>query len=212
MTTEANTRLNTMHVLPPTNLITISYTARVIKVDKSSLIDLKNACDDALKEYLETKGGYRQSHKHTDIKLALGYLGCAIAAAGSYYGYIHPFDLPETKFWTGVTVVLYYIFNVLMMAYGYFVEKDTVFSGSKTTPSGKQIISVGSSVKHYNPFYDLDIRMEFSGASLKTKKSAHQQFSTAFYSWFDEDGVLAQDQFEANIENFFANTEATHIE
>ncbi|KAG0002392.1 hypothetical protein BGZ79_003073 [Entomortierella chlamydospora] len=187
---------------------------RVIKIDKSSLVDLKNACDDALKEYLETKAGYKQSHRHTDTKLVLGYVGCAIAAAGSYYGYIHPFELPDTKFWTGVSVALYYLFNVLMMAYGYLVEKNTVFSGSKTTPNGKQTISVGSSVKSYNPYYDLDIHMEFSGASAttKTKKSAHQQFSTGLNSWFDEDGVLVQDQFEADMTKFFTNTEATHIE
>ncbi|KAF9898218.1 hypothetical protein BX616_004327, partial [Lobosporangium transversale] len=82
----------------------IHQIARVIKADKSSLLELKNACDEALKEYLESKAGYKQSHKHTDIKLALGYLGCIFAAAGSYYGYVHPFELPATKFWTGVSV------------------------------------------------------------------------------------------------------------
>ncbi|KAF9098262.1 hypothetical protein BGX29_000011 [Mortierella sp. GBA35] len=195
---------------------------RAIKVDKSSLLDLKSACDDALKEYLETKGGYKQNHKHTDIKLVLGYLGCAFAAAGSYYGYIHPFELPATKFWTGVSVVLYYLFNVLMMAYAYLVEKETIFTGSKSTPHGIQTISVGTSVKSYNPYYDIDLHMNISGSSsssstgskttIKGKKSTHQQFSTAFQYWFDEDGVLAQEQFEADVVKFLANTEATHIE
>ncbi|KAF8976067.1 hypothetical protein BGZ46_008592 [Entomortierella lignicola] len=192
--------------------MTTEANTRVIKVDKSSLVDLKNACDDALKEYLETKGGYRQSHRHTDIKLVLGYLACAIAAAGSYHGFKNDFNLPESKFWALVSVILYYALNGLMMAYAYLVEKHTVFTGSKTTPTSKQTISVGSSVKSYNPYYDLDISMEFSGtsASSKTKKSTHQQFSTAFHSWFDEDGVLAQDLFEADIAKFFANTEAIH--
>ncbi|KAG0197118.1 hypothetical protein BGX28_009373 [Mortierella sp. GBA30] len=196
----------------------LHFLARVIKVDKSSLPDLKSACDDALKEYLESKAGYRQSHRHTDIKLVLGYIGCAFAAAGSYYGYIHPFELPATKFWTFVSVVLYYLCNVLMMAYAYLVEKNIVFTGSKVTPNGTQTISVGSSVKGYNPYYDLEVHMDFSGSSSspssssKTRKSTHQQFSTAFRYWFDEDGVLAQDLFEADIAKFLANTEATHIE
>ncbi|KAF9425959.1 hypothetical protein BGZ76_002993 [Entomortierella beljakovae] len=187
---------------------------RVVKVDKSSLIDLKNASDEALKVYLETKAGYKQSHKHTDTKLALGYTSCIIAAAGSYYGYIHPFELPETKFWTAIAVGLYYLFNVLMMAYSYFVEKNIIFVGSKTTPNGKHTISVGSSIKHCNPYYDLDIHMNFSGSSgaVKAKKIVHQEFSTAFGSWYDEDGVLAQDQFEADLAKFFANTEAVHLE
>ncbi|KAF9956105.1 Signal peptidase complex subunit 2 [Modicella reniformis] len=161
--------------------MTTDPNARVFKADKSSLLDLKNVCDDALKEYLESKGGFRQSHKHTDIKLVLGYLGCIFAAAGSYYGYIHPFELPETKFWTG---------------------------------NGKIIISVNSSVQGYDPYYDLDIHMVATGSSgsLKSKKTTHQQFSTALRFWFDEDGVLAQDQFEADILKFLANTEATHIE
>ncbi|KAG0366856.1 signal peptidase complex subunit 2 [Gamsiella multidivaricata] len=194
--------------------MTSEINTRAIKVDNSSLADLKNACDEALKEYLESKGGYKQSHRHTDTKLVLGYLGCAFAAAGSYYGYIHPFELPATKFWTLVSVVLYYLFNALMMAYAYFVERDTIFSGTKTTANGTQTISVGSNVKHYSPYYDLEIHMEFSGktASSTTKKSTHQQFSTAFRYWFDEDGVLAHDLFEADIAKFFANTEATHVE
>ncbi|KAF9989036.1 Signal peptidase complex subunit 2 [Mortierella antarctica] len=196
--------------------------SRVIKVDKSSLPDLKNACDEAVKEYLETKAGYRQSHRHTDIKLALGYVGCAFAAAGSYYGYIHPFELPATKFWTLVTVVLYYLFNVLMMAYAYLVEKNTIFSGSKITPTGTQVISVGSSIKNYDPYYELEIQMDFTGSSTtsssgsskttKARKATHQHFSTAFRFWFDEDGVLAQDLFEADLTKFLANTEATHVE
>ncbi|GJJ77338.1 signal peptidase complex subunit 2 [Entomortierella parvispora] len=188
--------------------------ARAIKVDKSNLTDLKSACDDAVKEYLETKAGYRQSHKHTDIKLVIGYLGCAAAAAGSYYGYIHPFELPATKFWTFVSVALYYLSNILMMGYSYLVEKNTIFTGSKTTPKGTQTIALGSSVKSYNPYYDLDLRMDFDGASKssKSKKSTHQQYSTAFRFWFDEDGVLAQDLFEADMEKFLANTEATHLD
>ncbi|KAF9426875.1 hypothetical protein BGZ94_005873 [Podila epigama] len=191
--------------------------SRVIKVDKSSLVDLKNACDEALREYLVDKAGYRQSHRHTDTKLVLGYLGCAFAGAGSYYGYIHPFELDNTKFWTGVSVFLYYLFNVLMMAYGYFVEKNTVFSGTKTTPNGSQTISVGSSVKPYNPYYDMTLEMTLNHnasatSTPPTKKATHQEFSTAFRYWFDEDGVLAQDVFEADIAKFLANTEATHIE
>ncbi|KAF9933765.1 hypothetical protein FBU30_004566 [Linnemannia zychae] len=196
--------------------MTTESNTRTIKVDTSSLPDLKSACDEALKEYLETKGGYKQSHKHTDIKLVLGYLGCIFAAAGSYYGYIHPFELPETKFWTGVSVGLYYLFNVLMMAYAYFVEKDIIFTGYKSTPYGTQKISVGSSVKGYNPYYDMDVRMEITGSSssagIKGKKSTYQQFSTAFQYWFDEDGVLAQEQFDSDIAKFLVNTEATHIE
>ncbi|KAG0315292.1 hypothetical protein BGZ99_007547 [Dissophora globulifera] len=193
---------------------------RAIKVDKSNMLELKNACDEALKEYLESTAGYRQSHRHTDIKLLIGYLGCAAAGAGSYYGYYHPFELSETKFWTFVSVVIYFLCNALMTLYAYFIEKETVFTGSKTTANGTQTITVGSSVKHYNPYYDLDIRMDFSGARAgsgsssvtKTKKWTHQQFSTAFRFWFDEDGVLAQDQFEADIVKFLANTEATHLE
>ncbi|KAF9335027.1 hypothetical protein BG006_001016 [Podila minutissima] len=193
---------------------------RVIKVDKSNLLDLKNACDEALREYLENKAGFRQSHRHTDTKLILGYLGCAFAAAGSYYGYIHPFELSTTKFWTAVSVFFYYLFNVLMMAYAYLVEKNTIFAGSKITPNGTQTIAVESSVKQYHPYYDMafDMKVDHSksassaSSAAPKKKATHQEFSTAFQYWFDEDGVLAQDAFEADIAKFLANTEATHLE
>ncbi|KAG0217095.1 signal peptidase complex subunit 2 [Mortierella sp. GBAus27b] len=189
-------------------------TPRVFKADKSSLLELKNTCDDALKEYLESKAGFQQSHKHTDIKLFLGYLGCAFAAAGSYYGYIHPFELPDTKFWTLISVVLYYLFNVLMMGYMFFVEKNTIFAGTRTRPNGTAVISVGSSIKSYSPYYELDIRMHATAITGTTKrvKRTHQKFSTAVNYWFDEDGVLDSDSFEADIAKFLANTEATHSE
>ncbi|KAG0223311.1 hypothetical protein BGW42_005984 [Actinomortierella wolfii] len=191
---------------------------KVIKVDKSNLIELKNACDEAVREFLEQKAGYRQSHKHTDIRLALGYIGCAIAAAGSYYGYIHPFEEPKTKLYTLISVALYYLFNALMWAYSYFVEKDAIFTGYKTTPNGSQSIVASSSVKNYNPYYDLDLSVSITPSSTgssspKTKaKATKQSFSTAFGSWFHEDGVLARDIFEEDLRRFVANTEATHME
>ncbi|KAF9976990.1 hypothetical protein BGZ73_007296 [Actinomortierella ambigua] len=190
---------------------------KVIKVDKSNLMELKNACDDALREFLEHKSGYRQSHKHTDIRLALGYIGCAVAAAGSYYGYIHPFEDPKTKLYTFISVAVYYLFNVMMWAYSYFVEKNAVFTGSKTTTNASHTIVASSNVKNYTPYYDLDLSVSVtpnsSASSSKAKaKAAKQSFSTAFGSWFDEDGVLARDVFEEDIRRFVANTEATHLE
>ncbi len=81
---------------------------------------------------------------------------------------------------------------------------------------------MGSSIKNYDPYYELEIHMNFSGSSTtsssgsskatKTRKATRQQFSTAFRFWFDEDGVLAQDLFEADVAKFLANTEATHVE
>ncbi|KAF9898221.1 hypothetical protein BX616_004330 [Lobosporangium transversale] len=102
-----------------------------------------------------------------------------------------------------------------MMAYSYLVEKDVIFTGSKTTPDGTQTVSVSSSVKHYNPYYNLDIHIEYSSSPnspTKIKKSAHQRFSTAFQFWYDEDGVLVNDYFEADIKKFFTNTEAAKTE
>ncbi|KAF9583612.1 hypothetical protein BGW38_009038 [Lunasporangiospora selenospora] len=188
--------------------MTTETSARVIKVDKSNLMDLKGACDDAL----------RESHRHTDTKLAFGYLGCVFAAAGSYYGYIHPFEEPDTKFWTFISVGLYFFFNALMMGYAQFVEKNTVFLGSKTTSEGTQTISVGTGVRNYDPFYIINIDMtqpprKSSGSvAPKPKKATHQEYSTAFRFWFDEDGVLARDLFEADLKKFLANTEATHLD
>ncbi|KAF9161975.1 Signal peptidase complex subunit 2 [Actinomortierella ambigua] len=181
-------------------------------------MDLKNACDDALREFLEQKSGYRQSHKHTDIRLALGYIGCIFAAAGSYYGYIHPFEEPKTKLYTFISVALYYLFNVLMWAYSYFFEKNAVFTGSKTTSNASHSIVASSSVKSFIPFYDLDLSVSItpnstSASSSKAKaKVANQTFSTSFGSWFDEDGVLVREIFEEDLRRFIANTEATHME
>lgn len=74
-------------------------------------------------------------------------------------------------------------------------------------------------MKPYHPYYDMafDMKLDHASASSASsaapkKKATHQEFSTAFQYWFDEDGVLAQDAFEADIAKFLANTQATHIE
>lgn len=52
--------------------------------------------------------------------------------------------------------------------------------------------------------------MNITGA--KSRKLTHQQFSTSLNYWFDEDGVLDQELFGADILKFVSNTEATHTE
>lgn len=72
---------------------------------------------------------YIQSHLLSDIRLGLGYaavLSCAVAA---YYEYKVGFK--EAKSWSMLGIGLYFVFNVALYCWGYFIEGDTVYVGKK---------------------------------------------------------------------------------
>ena len=62
----------------------------VVRVNNASLTDLKHALDDAVKEYFTTVG-YRPSHTHENVRLALGWSSCGVALVISLYGLRVPF-------------------------------------------------------------------------------------------------------------------------
>lgn len=98
---------------------------RAPKVNNASLADLKNTCDDAVKEVSFRRAGrlqisadsapaplqffakpnaFTRSHVHEDVRLALGWTSVVVAAATGYYGYVTPFN--DSKYWVTVGVVV----------------------------------------------------------------------------------------------------------
>ncbi|CAG8471428.1 16801_t:CDS:2 [Cetraspora pellucida] len=149
----------------------------LIKVNNSNLVELKNACDDYIQKYFTTKAEFIQNHKHTDFKLIIGYLSCAFALFGGYYGQITPFN--ESK-----KVTLIY----------------TVFLGEKNTPDIKERLTIHTNTKKYSDIYNITFEFHGSNSSSKIINSNHK-ISKSFGNWFDVNGLMSTEIFERELAN-----------
>ncbi|GAA5836332.1 hypothetical protein JCM11251_001465 [Rhodosporidiobolus azoricus] len=104
----------------------------VVKVNTASLTELKNAVDDAVKEFFSHPSHrFTRSFVHEDVRLALGWSAVAVAAATGYYGYKTEFH--ESKKWVGVGVVVYIVLNTILALYVAYFEQNTIFVGKRRT-------------------------------------------------------------------------------
>ncbi|CAO3668197.1 unnamed protein product [Rhizopus stolonifer] len=89
---------------------------------------LKNAVDDEISRFYGKNQQYIQSYKHTDIKLFLGYVSCFIAGGSFYYEYKTSFR--EAINVTTISVIVFWILQLLIIVYTYFVENNQIFKGT----------------------------------------------------------------------------------
>ncbi|CAG8484362.1 24708_t:CDS:2 [Cetraspora pellucida] len=170
----------------------------LIKVNNSNLVELKNACDDYIQKYFTTKAEFIQNHKHTDFKLIIGYLSCAFALCGGYYGQVTPFN--ESKEVTLICVVVYFILNLILVIYTFIFEKDTVFLGEKNTPDIKERLTIHTNTKKYSDIYNITFEFHGSNSSSKIINSKHK-ISKSFGNWFDVNGLMSTEIFERELAN-----------
>ncbi|KAG6818380.1 hypothetical protein H0H93_005453 [Arthromyces matolae] len=173
-----------------------------IKVNNSNLTELKNALDDALKRYLARPELFKQSHQHTDVRLALGWLSVFVAAGTALYGYKVPFGESKPLVWIGL--ITYVVLTAVQSLYAFFIEGNVIFVGRRKTFSKRIIterITISSKTERVKnskpPSYSLSlhyVRSTSGGKSLlaKGKKLGSQGYNT----FFDGVGTLNQDKFE----------------
>jgi signal peptidase complex subunit 2 len=190
----------------------------VVKVNNASLTELKNACDDAVKRYLARPELFRQSHLHTDVRLALGWASVLVAGATALYGYKIEFEQSKPVVWAGL--ILYVLLTSMQTLYAYFIEGNVVFVGKRKTLSKRIIterITLSSSttpaskIKAPGKFSSLDlppapgcpaytlnlhyIRSTSANKSLLARGSARAL--APYAAFFDEAGVFCRAPFEA---------------
>ncbi|KAH7886888.1 microsomal signal peptidase 25 kDa subunit-domain-containing protein [Phlebopus sp. FC_14] len=182
-----------------------------VKVNNANVIDLKNACDDALKRYLSRPNLFKQIHLHTDVRLILGWAGVLVAAATGFYGWKVDFEQSKPGVWAGF--ILYVILTTLQTLYAHLIEGDIIFVGRRKTFSKRIIteritlssrtlpaaVSTSSSQPSTAnaPSYWLNItylQSTSSGKSLLAKNRA--EGSKEYSAFFDENGLMAQEAFE----------------
>ncbi|OJD29264.1 microsomal signal peptidase 25 kda subunit [Diplodia corticola] len=163
------------------------------KIAVYSVPDLKNTTDDALPNYLNSLK-FRQSHRFTDVRLALGYTAVIIAGALFYFDYKFGWD--ATKAYTGPAVLAYFALNSAFMYWMYFVEKGMVYSGEK---DGMKL-EIASRVEKNMPIYHLTVRFA-SGDKKNAKNNLWQEIhlQAPFTNWFTTDGYFATKPFQQFI-------------
>ncbi|KAF2099576.1 hypothetical protein NA57DRAFT_75077 [Rhizodiscina lignyota] len=154
------------------------------KIAVHSLSDLKNTTDDALPNYLSSLK-FKQSHYHTDVRLALGYAAVVIGGATFYFDWTLGWD--ATKSWTLWAVIAYFILNGVFTYWIWAVEKGVVFTGTK---DGQQIELASKTEKH-KPIYFLNVRYTTSDGKWVEKK-----IEGSFTRWFTSDGFFIAKPFQ----------------
>lgn len=84
---------------------------------------------------------FQQSHKHTDIKLLLGYLGIFVAASTVGWSYKVGFEQSKNFVWGGV--ILYAVLSAVQVGYTQYVEGGKIYEGKRKSLS-KRVSGCGA--------------------------------------------------------------------
>ncbi|KAF2088133.1 hypothetical protein K490DRAFT_19524, partial [Saccharata proteae CBS 121410] len=153
--------------------------------------DLKNTTDDALPNYLSSLN-FKQSHTHTDVRLALGYTAVAIAGILFYFDY--RFGWEATKAYTAPAVLAYFLINSAFAYWTYFVEKGTVYVGESS--DGRRL-SIASHAAKHTPIYELAVRFTAENKSSQTNELWQEiKIQAPFTRWFTADGFFVAKPFQ----------------
>ncbi|CAK7265181.1 hypothetical protein SEPCBS119000_001381 [Sporothrix epigloea] len=158
------------------------------KISVYNLADLKNTSDDAIPNYLNSLR-FTQSHRLTDVRLALGYSALAVAVACFMWDRQLGFD--STKYYSAGAVIVYLVLNGALVLWSRNVEGATVYVG--TSPSD-ETVSIATSVEKYTPIYNVEITVSSSKAGTKAQKIA---LSRPFSEWFDGAGTFVAAPFQS---------------
>lgn len=152
-------------------------------------VDLKNTTDDAIPNYLNSLS-FRQSHTLSDVRLTLGYLALATAAACFAWDYKLGFE--ATKLPTAAAVALYAVLNTALTAWIFLVERGAVYVG--TSPDGRARVRITSaSVKGKVPEYRLTVEVS-DAATGRVHETV--EVRRGFNQWFDAAGRFVAAPFQ----------------
>jgi len=191
---------------PPRSILPITPTPskdrEVVKVNNASVIELKNALDDAIKRFLSRPDLFKQINLHTDVRLALGWSGVIVAGATAFYSYRLEFEQAKPMIWIGL--IVYIILTLSQAIYAYFIEGEIIFVGKRKTFDKRIVterITLSSRTKPSTPqnppAYTLSLtyrRSTNAGKSLLNRGQATE--SRPYTAFFDDEGVLDHDHFE----------------
>ncbi|KAI8637314.1 signal peptidase complex subunit 2 [Parasitella parasitica] len=160
---------------------------------------IKNAVDDEISRFFSKEQNFSQSHIHTDIKLLLGYVSCFIAGGSFLYEY-------KTSFYDALTVttacvIVYWTIQSISLAYGYLVEKDELFAGTKKVDGkGTSTLKVSGKIDKHSPKYQLC----FNYTDIRAGKTVSYKVEPNVTAWFDTKGVLVQQAMDSDLSTYLS--------
>ncbi|KAF8306711.1 hypothetical protein DL93DRAFT_2065327 [Clavulina sp. PMI_390] len=187
--------------MTPNADVSAATTLEPVKVNNANVTELKIACDDAVRRYFSRPDQFRTRHRHTDVRLALGWASVIVAGATGYYGWKRDFD--EAKPLVTVGVVLYFLLTTIQTLYAYYVEGKTIFVGKRKTLVNRiesERIEISSetltsppSSKSTLPRYSLTLsysRHTGGGKPKTVLRKASSSHERPYTDFFDEDGNM----------------------
>jgi signal peptidase complex subunit 2 len=168
-----------------------------VKIDKWDGAAVKNSLDDAVKRVLTEGYNYQESHKLMDIRLAICLTAVGSAMLALAYDFLHPF--PASRSVLISCVVGYFILMAVLTVYTTFVEKGIFLVTLNKDPTGIDPTStwtVSSCLKRFDDIYHLCL--EHSDGKSGSKQ-IEATLSKSVSHWFDENGLLLRDKFEAEV-------------
>ncbi|KAK3372550.1 microsomal signal peptidase 25 kDa subunit-domain-containing protein [Podospora didyma] len=165
------------------------------KITVYNAADLKNTSDDAIPNYLNSLK-FKQSHRLTDVRLAMGYSAFTIAGACFLWDYKLGFE--STKWLTAAAVAIYTLLNGALTLWIMMVEKGTVYEG--TAPSGETLrittATKKQAAKGQAPQYHVTVQVTPKGGNGSSKKL---EISRPFAEWFDGTGAFVAAPFQSML-------------
>jgi hypothetical protein len=132
-----------------------------------------------------------QSHRLTDVRLALGYSAFGLAAA--CFGWDYKFGFESTKYLTAAAVALYTLLNGALTLWIFYVERGTVYVG--TAPKTGETVRISTATIKNVPTYNVTV--EVTGKDGKKLETLN--ISRSFTEWFDGAGRFVAAPFQAML-------------
>ncbi|XP_071480215.1 signal peptidase complex subunit 2-like [Diadema antillarum] len=167
-----------------------------VKVDKWNGTAVKNALDDAVRMIFTEHFEYEENHTLIDNRLILCSVACMFAVAALIYDYLRPF--PESKTVLAICVLAYFAMMSVLTLYTTMVEKNHFLVTNQKDPAGVDPSNTwycDSIMKRFDDEYSLV--MQFTDGTTKAMRDA--SFSKSVGAWFDENGTLLYDLFQADV-------------
>ncbi|KAK4131840.1 hypothetical protein BT67DRAFT_463981 [Trichocladium antarcticum] len=162
------------------------------KISVYNLADLKNTTDDAIPNYLNSLH-FTQSHRLTDVRLALGYSALALAAA--CFAWDHHLGFAATTHLTACAVALYTVLNGALTAWMLFAERGAVYEGSAPGPGaggqGERVRIATATPRRNVPVYEMVVEVVGRDGARTTAR-----VSRGFAEWFDGAGRFVAAPFQ----------------
>jgi len=169
-----------------------------VKVDKWDGNAVKNSLDDAVKKVLtdsDRKLGYTENHVLVDTRLGICLTAVGAAMFALVWDYLNPFPLSKPVLI--LCVVSYFILMSILTVYTTFVEKGIFLRASQSDPTGvdkPKLWTVSSMLKRFDDVYELCV--EYRAPNGRVSEAS---LSKSIAHWFDTNGVLLLDKFEAEV-------------